>query len=76
MYYDEEILEAIASSIVTLVKVHINTRMATRARFVRVYVEIDLTKPLVGNFWLGGRWHKVEYEGLHVVCFQCGRYGH
>ncbi|KAJ1438980.1 Zinc finger, CCHC-type [Sesbania bispinosa] len=25
---------------------------------------------------LNGRIYKVEYEGLHLICFHCGRYGH
>lgn len=39
-------------------------------------VDIDLTSPLVAQFWLDERWHSVEYEGLHTICFCCGRYGH
>lgn len=55
MYYSEDVLYALASSIGTLVKIDINTHLATRVHFARVCVEIDLTKPLVGQFWLDER---------------------
>lgn len=50
MCYNEDVLYALASSIDTTVKIDINTRLATRGRFARVCVEIDLTKPLVAQF--------------------------
>lgn len=43
MFYDEDVLSAIASAIGKLVKIDINTRVATRGRLARVCVEIDLT---------------------------------
>lgn len=37
---------------------------------MRVCVEIDLTRPLVGDIMLDGHWQRVEYRGLHVVCMK------
>lgn len=76
MYYNEDVLFALASSIRTPVKIDINTRLATRARFARVCIDIDLTKPLVAKFCLDDAWYNVEYEGIHTICFACGMYGH
>lgn len=76
MYYDEDVLYAIASSIGKPIKIDINISLTTRGRFARVCIEVDLTKPLTAQFWLDGRWHSVEYEGLHIICFSCGKYGH
>lgn len=39
-------------------------------------VEIDLNQPVAGRFCVWGTWHKVEYEGLHIICGACGCYGH
>lgn len=39
-------------------------------------VEIDLDKPLVASYRLRGREGKLQYEGLHDLCFMCGKYGH
>lgn len=30
----------------------------------------------MSQFELDGKVQKVEYEGLPVICFMCGRYGH
>lgn len=51
-------------------------QMTERAKFARVCVEVDLQKILVSKFELNGRIYNVKYEGLHLVCFGCGRYGH
>lgn len=47
MYYNEDLLYALASSIGTSVKIDINIRLTTRGQFARVCIKIDLMKPLV-----------------------------
>ncbi|KAJ1443649.1 hypothetical protein SESBI_00237 [Sesbania bispinosa] len=47
-----------------------------RAKFARIFIEIDLNKILISQFSLEKRIYNVEYEGLHLICFQYGRYGH
>ncbi|KAJ1421055.1 Zinc finger, CCHC-type [Sesbania bispinosa] len=47
-----------------------------RGKFARLCVEVDLCRPLVSKFELLGRTYSVEYEGLHLICFGCGKYGH
>lgn len=51
------------------------TGMATRGKFARLFVEVDITKPLLAKFKLCGRVRRIEYEGIHLVCFGCGMYG-
>ncbi|KAJ8765056.1 hypothetical protein K2173_010533 [Erythroxylum novogranatense] len=75
-YYDEDLLLALTSGLGHPVKVDKNTTLANRGRFARVCVEIDFDKPLVGQIELDGATYHVEYEGLHTICFQCGKYGH
>lgn len=53
-----------------------DTLLVERGRFARVSVEVDLTKQLRSRFVIRKRIYTVEYEGLHVICFKCGRYGH
>jgi hypothetical protein len=67
---------AMASAIGRPVKVDTNTLKVERGRFARVCVEVDLTVPVVGKIWVNGHWYKVQYEGLHLVCTNCGCYGH
>lgn len=47
-----------------------------RGRFARICVEIDLRKKLRSKVRCGRRIYGVEYEGLGMICFGCGRYGH
>lgn len=53
-----------------------NTGVAARGRFARLCVEVDLTKPLLTMFKVRKRIRRIEYEGLHLVCFSCGVVGH
>ncbi|XP_028754830.1 uncharacterized protein LOC114714268 [Neltuma alba] len=47
-----------------------------RGRFARVCVELDLQKKLVPRVIAANSIYNVEYEGLYLICFACGRYGH
>lgn len=48
----------------------------SRGQFARISVEINLNQPLRSKFQLQGRVLPVEHEGLHQICFHCGKYGH
>lgn len=76
MYYDENVLMAMASVIGRPVRVDQNTLKVQRGRFARVCVEIDLSKLVVGKIWMRDHWYRVEYKGLHLICAKCGCYGH
>lgn len=43
---------------------------------MKICVELDLSKTLVSAILMLGKWRKVEYKGLHLICFDCGEYGH
>ena len=75
-YYDADVLFMLANGIGVPVKIDHNTMQASRGKFTRVCVEIDLTKPVVGCIMVEDEWYKVEYEGLHIISVQCGCYGH
>jgi hypothetical protein len=76
VYYDESLLWALASMVGNPVKVDLHTLRVERGRFARMCVEIDLTQPVVGRVGINGEWYQVQYEGLHIICTQCGCYGH
>lgn len=59
-----------------LVKIDSTSSLTTRGKFDRSCTEINLKQKLVPYVSVRGRDHQVEYEGLHLVCFGCGRYGH
>ncbi|XP_028789610.1 uncharacterized protein LOC114745620 [Neltuma alba] len=47
-----------------------------RGRFARICVEVDLQKKLIPRIICTSALFNVEYEGLNLICFECGRYGH
>lgn len=53
-----------------------NTLLASRGRFARVCMEVDLRRPLQSSYWLRGKWWKVQYKGLQIIYFHCRKYGH
>ncbi|KAJ1407541.1 hypothetical protein SESBI_24226 [Sesbania bispinosa] len=85
-YYDSTVLKRIGNSLGHTIKIDSNTLRqrsdATgelcmeRAKFVRISVEVNLKEALISRFMLNGRRYRVEFEGFHMVCFNCGCYGH
>ncbi|XP_028796759.1 uncharacterized protein LOC114752196 [Neltuma alba] len=75
-YYDTGILHVVGSQIGKVLKIDKNTIGRTKGRFARICVHLDLTKPLQPCVLFNGKEKKVEYEGLHWICFNCGKYGH
>lgn len=75
-YYNEQWLQRAGDKLSKKLKVDRTTLVASRGRFARNCVEVDLRKPLCAGYWLRGRRRKLQYEGLHLLCFQCGVYGH
>ncbi|XP_061344063.1 uncharacterized protein LOC133290032 [Gastrolobium bilobum] len=47
-----------------------------RAKFARICVEVDLRKTLLSKFTVDDKVYQVGYEGIHLICFKCGVYGH
>ena len=75
-YYDTAVLWKIGDKIGRTLKVDRATAVGMRGNFARLCVEVDLTKPLLAKFKLRRQIHRIMYEGLHLVCFHCGQYGH
>ncbi|XP_021744863.1 uncharacterized protein LOC110710829 [Chenopodium quinoa] len=75
-YFDISFLNKIGSKIGKVLRVDKTTAQAERGQFTRISVEIDLSKPLLSKFWLKGRIWRVQYEGIRMICFKCGKLGH
>ncbi|XVF67807.1 hypothetical protein PTKIN_Ptkin10aG0151500 [Pterospermum kingtungense] len=75
-YYDQDFLLKVGSKIGRPIRIDQATSLVSRGKFVRLCVEVDITKPLLSKFKLRRRVRRIEYEGMHLVCFNCGIYGH
>lgn len=75
-YYDEKAHKIIGNRIGVTVKVDSTTKLQTRGKYARLCVEIYINKLLLPRYKLKGRRYKIEYEGLHMLCFGCGQFGH
>lgn len=69
-YFDKEFLKKIGSKIGKVIRVDKSTAYAERG------VEIDLAKPLLSKFWLKGKIWRIQYEGIKMICYKCGKLGH
>ncbi|XP_058763358.1 uncharacterized protein LOC131636777 [Vicia villosa] len=75
-YYDPRALKVFGDRIGRTIKVDKTTIKQERGKYARVCVAVDLSKPLLAMFSVKGSNYKVEYEGLHLLCMVCGKYGH
>lgn len=74
--FDEEALAEMGDLVGNTVKVDPISVEAYRGRYTRVCVEVDLSQPLLPSITVLDEPQLVEYEGLHLICFSCGMYGH
>lgn len=75
-YFDKDFLAKVGSKIGKVIRIDQNTATAERGQFTRLSVELDLSKPLLSKFWLKGKVWKIQYEGLRMICYKCGKIGH
>ena len=75
-YYHKEALLHIGSGLGLVLHVDVNTATGTRGRFARICIQLDLEKPLARTVRVGKAKVAVIYEGIGLLCFQCGKIGH
>ncbi|CAL1401631.1 unnamed protein product [Linum trigynum] len=73
-YVKKKAAEKISSRMGKPVRVDRATQNGERGKYARVFLEVDLTKPLLSK--IVGKKYYIEYEGLHNICTECGKYGH
>ncbi|CAN1127867.1 hypothetical protein LINPERHAP2_LOCUS4287 [Linum perenne] len=69
-------VERIGNHIGRTIRLDLSTSGGARARYARVCVEVDLSRPLMGKYMIEDKVFYVEYESLDNICFTCGCYGH
>ena len=66
----------IGRAIGPVLRIYSHTASREKGRFARLYVQVNLDKPLVRKLYLGKPAQNVLYEGINTLCFSCGRIGH
>ncbi|KAI9097799.1 hypothetical protein K1719_025570 [Acacia pycnantha] len=75
-FYNVESLRRIGNMVGRMIKIDRSTSIYNKGGFARICVEIDLKKPLLPTYMVFGEERSIIYEGLHHVCFMCGKCGH
>ncbi|KAI9126968.1 hypothetical protein K1719_001527 [Acacia pycnantha] len=75
-FYNVESLRRIGNMVGRMIKIDRSTSVYDKGGFARICVEIDLKQPLLPSYKVFGEERAIIYEGLHQVCFECGKYGH
>ncbi|CAN1147609.1 hypothetical protein LINPERHAP2_LOCUS15968 [Linum perenne] len=75
-FFNTVAVTRIGNYICKTVRLDLATAEGARARYARVCVEVDISKPLLGKYMIDNRTFLVEYESLEKICATCGFYGH
>ncbi|CAN1131082.1 hypothetical protein LINPERHAP2_LOCUS6195 [Linum perenne] len=75
-FFNKLAVSRIGNYIGKTVKIDLATSEGARARYARVCVEVDVSKPLLCKYTIDNRTLYVEYESLTNTCATCGFYGH
>lgn len=75
-YSDAHVLTYIGNKIGKTIKVDRIPLTREHGNYARLCVQISLSNMLLAMFSIKGKHYKIEYEGLHLLCLDSGRYGH
>lgn len=75
-YYDSDVLWKLAAKVGKPIRIDAVTLAQSRGRFARICIEINTDKPLLHSINCGSFIQKVQYEGIPIICFRCGKLGH
>ncbi|KAK7838579.1 uncharacterized protein CFP56_019525 [Quercus suber] len=75
-FYEPTILKKVGSAIGPVLRIDSYTANGARGRFARLCVQINIDHPLIYSVKIGKMVQLVQYEGINMLCFSCGRLGH
>ncbi|KAE8671378.1 hypothetical protein F3Y22_tig00111957pilonHSYRG00019 [Hibiscus syriacus] len=75
-YYTRNLFGHIAGAIGKVDRIDFNTEDEKRGPFVRLAIVVDLNKSLIYGIIIDGQRQTIEYEGLPMICYTSGKYGH
>lgn len=75
-FYETEVLKQIGEAIGKVLRIDAYTALEARGKYARLCLQVDINKPLINTVLIGRFEQQVVYEGIHKLCFACGRIGH
>lgn len=75
-YYNAKALQHIGKAIGNVLRIDTFTTTETRGKFARLCIQVDVDKPLITTVMIRKFQQSVTYEGIHNLCFECGKMGH
>ena len=75
-YYNAKALQHIGKAIGNVLRIDTFTATESRGKFTRLCIQVNVDKPLIIMVMIGKLQQSVTYEGIHNLCFDCGRMGH
>ena len=75
-YYNAKALQHIGKAIGNVLRIDTFTATESRGKFARLCIQVDVDKSLITTVMIGKLQQTVTYEGIHNLCFECGRMGH
>nr|POE52338.1 uncharacterized protein CFP56_60843 [Quercus suber] len=74
--YEVEVLKQIGEALGKVLRIAAHTALESRGKYARLCIQVDINKPLINIVLIGRFKQQVVYEGIHKLCFDCGRIGH
>ncbi|KAL9658972.1 hypothetical protein QQ045_021145 [Rhodiola kirilowii] len=79
--FDQGYILSILSTFARFLAIDEKTRMVSNPSFARACIELDLTKPIPNEVWVGygnnqGYWQEITYESKLMYCSKCKLHGH
>lgn len=68
-YYDKESLFKITKKVGKPIRVDYATNHLTKARYARVFVEINISHPLITKVWVGNQWQGIFTKIFNFCVF-------
>ena len=74
--YETDALKQIGESLGRVLRIDAHTAMEAWGKYARLCIQIDVSQPLVDTILIRRFEQPVMYEGIHELCFSCGKVGH
>lgn len=75
-FYDQQILCRIGNTIDQLLRMDICTQNTKRGQYVRLCIQVQIDQPMLTSIYTSNHQRRILYEGINLLCYQCGRVGH